>query len=179
MEGLGRLVEGTAYRRGELAKDFWVGQGLAVRSRQLPNSCNYTNKIFVRPKKKYMCVSCFTTYPNLSHNPKHFIAFLKKKLKKKSSIPTYPNLYCLTLNILSNSKNIMSTCSAILFRWWILPLPVSYMPVPTGTQFILCKSSYFNVKYYVLPEAIHANTILFILQYVWPWNRQMLTTKTE
>ena len=77
----------------------------------------------------------------------------------------------------------MSTRSTILFRWWILPLPVSYIPLPTGIQFWdfsssrysefdLCKSSYFNVKLYVLLEAIHASAFLFILQYIWPWERQ-------
>ena len=38
--------------------------------------------------------------------------------------------------------------------------------------FVLCKSSYFKVKQYVLLEAVHANAFLFIHQYVWPWKRQ-------
>ena len=77
----------------------------------------------------------------------------------------------------------MSIRSTILFWWWILPLPVSYIPVPTGihfqdfsssrySEFNLRKSSYFNVKLYVLLEAIHASAFLFILQYVWPLERQ-------
>ena len=30
-----------------------------------------------KAKKKNMCVSGFTTYPNFSRDPKHFIALLK------------------------------------------------------------------------------------------------------
>ena len=36
------------------------------------------NPYVPKAKKKYMCVSGFTTYPNFSRDPKHFITFLKK-----------------------------------------------------------------------------------------------------
>ena len=41
----------------------------------------YNNALYrvCRAKKKYMCVSGFTTYPNFSRDPKLFITFLKNK----------------------------------------------------------------------------------------------------